>query len=177
MARWDKWNCAAGAWLSVFPNWLNGTSLSADKWLNNARLWYNYSLLDMPATCNGCGAKMTIEYVLLCKMGGLVHIRNDDVGDEWRHLCGTAHSPSRVEREPRIFSCISCRAGVALGNTTPPPLPPPTAETQHQPMATEEWGNGSCHRFGERSCTIIFDTRITDTDAKTYQKKEFGKVL
>ena len=93
VARRDKRNCAAGAWLSVFPNRLNGTGLSADEWRDNVRLRYNHSPLDMPAACDGCGAKMTVEHALSCKVGGLVHIRHDDVADEWRHLCGTALSP------------------------------------------------------------------------------------
>jgi hypothetical protein len=59
------------------------------------------------ATCDGCGAKISIKHTLPCKMGGLVHIQHDDVADEWRHLCGTALSSSRVERKPRIFSSVS----------------------------------------------------------------------
>ena len=94
VARRDKRNCAAGAWLSVFPNRLNGTGLSADKWRDNVRLRYNHSPLDMPAACDGCGARMTVEHALSCKVGGLVHIRHDDVADEWWHLCGIALSPS-----------------------------------------------------------------------------------
>jgi hypothetical protein len=50
---------------------------------------------------------MTVEHALLCKTGGLVHIWHNDVADEWRHLCSTALSPCRVEREPRIISCVS----------------------------------------------------------------------
>jgi hypothetical protein len=58
VARRDKQNCAAGAWLSVFPNRLNGTGLSADEWRDNVRLRYNHSPLEMPAACDGCGAKI-----------------------------------------------------------------------------------------------------------------------
>jgi hypothetical protein len=93
VARWDKRNCAAGAWLSVFPNRLNGTGLSADEWRDNVRLWYNHSLLEMPAACDGCGAKMSVEHALSCKTGGLAHIQHDNVADEWKNLCGTALSP------------------------------------------------------------------------------------
>ncbi len=120
MARWNKQNRAAGAWLSVFPNWLNGTSLPADKWRDTVHLWYNHSLLDTPLACNGCGAKMTVEHALACKTGGLVHIWHDDVADEWRHLCGTALSPGWVKFEPRTFFCVSQRVQVAAGNTTTP---------------------------------------------------------
>jgi hypothetical protein len=93
VARRDKRNCAAGAWLLVFSNQLNGTGLSADEWRDNVRLRYNHSPLEMPAACDGCGAKMTVEHALSCKTGGLVHIRHDDVADELSHLCGTALSP------------------------------------------------------------------------------------
>ncbi len=74
VARRDNRNCATGAWLSVFPNWLNGTGLLADKWRDNVRLRYNHSSLDMPAACDGCGAKMLVKHALLCKVGGLVYI-------------------------------------------------------------------------------------------------------
>ncbi len=94
VARRDNRNCAAITWLSVFPNWLNGTGLLADEWRDNVRLRYNHFLLNMPAACNGCRAKMSVEHALLGKVGGLVHIQHDDVADEWWHLCGTALSPS-----------------------------------------------------------------------------------
>ena len=50
---------------------------------------------------------MTVEHALCCKVGGLVHIRHDNVADEWCHLCGCALSFGRVEREPRIYSSVS----------------------------------------------------------------------
>jgi hypothetical protein len=98
---------AAGLWLSVIPNHFNGNSLSAEEFRENLRLRYNLLPLDMPQLCNGCGAPMTVEHALCCKVSGLVHIRHDDVVDEWHHLCGCALSFGRVERKPRIYSCIS----------------------------------------------------------------------
>ncbi len=74
VVRRNKQNCVTGAWLSVFPNWLNDTGLLADGWMDNVRLWYNHSPLDMLTACNGYGAKMTVDHALSCKMGGLVHI-------------------------------------------------------------------------------------------------------
>jgi len=176
VARRDKRNCAAGAWLSVFPNRLNGTGLSADEWRDNVRLRYNHSPLEMPAACDGCGAKMSVEHALSCKTGGLVHIRHDDVADEWRHLCGTALSPCRVEREPRIFSSVSRRVQTAACSSAHDSSTP-TADALHPPAVTEERGDASCHGFWARGRTTIFDMRITDTDARSYRKKEFAKVL
>ena len=80
VARRDKRNCGAGTWLYVFPNQLNGNGLLANEWRNSVRLRYNHFPLDMPAACDDCGAKMTVEHALSCKTGGLVHIRHDDDG-------------------------------------------------------------------------------------------------
>ena len=85
MARRNHRNCAAGAWLSVFPNRLNGTGLSADEWRDNVRLRYNHSPQDMPTACDGCGARMTVEHALSCKTGGLVHILHDGMEALVRH--------------------------------------------------------------------------------------------
>ena len=162
VARRDTQNCAAGAWLSVFPNWLNGTGLSADEGRDNIRLQYNHSPLDIPNACDGCGANMTIEHPLPCKTGGLVHIRHNDVADEWRHLC--AFSPCQAKHQPRIFSSVSHRAGTAASNTTPPSSPTPTTCTPQQPTTTEERGDASCHGFWEHGRTCILDMRIMDTN-------------
>ena len=53
----------------------------------------------------------------------------------------------------------------------------PTTDAPRPPVATEEHGDASCHGFWERGRMTIFDMRITDTDARSYRKKEFAKVL
>ncbi len=69
-----------------------------------------------------------------------------------------------------------------MGNTTlplstPPPSSDPTAEpTQPPPTITEE-GDASCHGFWEHGRTTIIDMRITDTDARSYWRRDFKKVL
>ncbi|KAL7525289.1 hypothetical protein ACHAXR_000939, partial [Thalassiosira sp. AJA248-18] len=92
--RRDLCNCSNGAWawawVRIIPSRLNGTNLSADECRDNWRLRYNLAPLDMPQHYDGCSARMTVEHALSCKVGGLVHIRHNDVADEFRHLCGTA---------------------------------------------------------------------------------------
>ena len=95
------------------PSLLNGTSLLVNEWRDNVRLRYNHIPLEMPDRCDGCGAKMTVEHALQCKSGGLVHIRHDDVGDEWGHLNGCASSNGHVTREPRIHSSVCHRTAEA----------------------------------------------------------------
>ena len=73
---------AAGLWLSVIPDCLNGNSLSVEKFHDNLRLRYNLLPLDMPQLCDGCGVPMTVGHALCCKVGGLVHIRGP-LGTVW----------------------------------------------------------------------------------------------
>jgi len=89
--------------------------------------------------------------------GSLVHIWHDDVADEWRHLCGTALSPSLVASKPRIFSSINRWARVTVGDSTALPSSTPPPGTLPQPAATEERGDARCHGFWERGHTTIFD--------------------
>jgi hypothetical protein len=98
---------AAGLWLSVILDCLNGNSLLAEEFRDNLWLRYNLFPLDMPQLCDGCGEPMTVKHALCCKFGGLVHKQHDDVAGEWRHLCGCALTFVRVERKPRIYSSVS----------------------------------------------------------------------
>ena len=75
------WRDGTNGTVTLVHGWLNVTGLLADEWRDNLRLRYNQSLLDMPATCDGCGAKMSVEHALSSKTGGLIHIRHDDVAD------------------------------------------------------------------------------------------------
>ena len=190
--RRDKRNCRAGIWLSVIPTRMNGTSLSANEWRDNARLRYNLKPLDMPQLCDGCMCPMSVEHALSCKKGGLVHIRHDDVADEWRHLCGTATTFSKVTREPRIYSSVSRRVVVAgnpeteattpatvvrNANTTTPPGNPYQTQQTRASNITEERGDAGCHGFWERGKGCVFDMRITDTECRSNRNKDIDKVL
>jgi hypothetical protein len=97
--------CEAGIWLTCIPSRLHGTELSQEEFVDNLRLRYNLEPLAMPCKCDGCGQKMSVEHALSCKVGGLVHIRHDDVGNEFGHLSELAFSKSRVTHEPRINQC------------------------------------------------------------------------
>eukprot|EP00956_Cyclotella_meneghiniana_P029597 scaffold72292_cov23-Cyclotella_meneghiniana.AAC.1 len=76
----------------------------------------------MQELCDGCGKQMTVEHALSCKVGGLVHIRHDDVAQKWGYLCGLGFKPSRVSYEPLINTSrwgATEGATAADGNTTP----------------------------------------------------------
>ena len=74
------------AWLSAVPHRLNGTELSREEFRDNIRLRYGLMPQDIPATCDGCGKKFSIEHALSCPKGGLVLVRHDDAAKEWGSL-------------------------------------------------------------------------------------------
>ncbi len=133
--------------------------------------------LDMPQLCDGCDAPMTVEHALCCKVGGLVHMRHDDVADEWRHLCGCSLSFGRAEREPQIYSRVSRQQRLDASSDAPGGEEDnPTAPTDQTPP-TGKRGDASAHGFWQRGRTAIFDVRITDTQSRSYQNKDYQKVL
>ena len=64
-------------WLSALPHRLNGMDLSWEELWENLCLIYGLMPQDIPATCNGCGKKFSIEQALSCPKGGLVLARHD----------------------------------------------------------------------------------------------------
>ena len=59
---------------------------------------------DIPATCDGCGKKLSIEHALSCPKGSLVLERHDDAAKEWGALGSRALFPSAITYEPKINS-------------------------------------------------------------------------
>ncbi len=160
-----------------FPDHLNGNPLSAEEFHDNLRLRYNLLPLNMSQLCNGCGALMTIEHALCCKVGGLVHIQHDDVADEWRHLCGCALTFGQVEREPQIYSCMSHQQRLdALSDAPSGEEDTPTAPTDQTPP-TGKRGDAGAHGFWQCGRMAIFDVHIMDTQSCSYWNKDYQKVL
>jgi hypothetical protein len=79
-----------GAWLTTYLSYINGTELSSDEFLNNLRLRFSLPPINLPSHCDGYGQRFSVNHILQCKKGGLVHIRHDDVLDEWAGLCRQA---------------------------------------------------------------------------------------
>ena len=59
---------------------------------------------DTPATCDGCGRKLSIEHALSCPKGGLVIARHDNAAKEWGALGAWALVSSAITYEPKINS-------------------------------------------------------------------------
>ena len=74
-----------GAWLSAVPHRLNGTDLSLEEFRDNILLIYGLMHQDIPATCDGCGKRFSINNAPSFQKGGFVLARHDDAAKEW---CG-----------------------------------------------------------------------------------------
>jgi len=165
--------CETGCWLTAVPNRLNGTILSAEDFRDNLRLRYNLKPLGMPDLCDGCGAKMTVEHALQCKVGGLVHCRHNDVTREFGSLCKQAFTPGAVEYEPFIYSSTQRTAEeVAAAAKAETTTQQHNATEGSTPVTTkEERGDVMVSHFWKRQRRTVFDTRITDADCRSYRNK------
>ena len=59
---------------------------------------------DIPATCDGCVKKFSIEHALSLPKGVLVLARHDDNAKEWGAFGARALVPSAITYEPKINS-------------------------------------------------------------------------
>ena len=57
---------------------------------------------DIPATCDGCSKKLSIEHALSCPKGGLVLARHENAAKEWSALRSRALVPNAITYELKI---------------------------------------------------------------------------
>ena len=179
-----------GAWLSTVLHRLNGMELSWEEFRDNLRLRYGLMPQDIPATCNGCGKRFSIEHALSCPKGGLVLARHNDNAKEWVTLGSRAHVPSAITYEPKISSrtVLGGRFGAGArqeggvadgGNETVGEFQGGRARTVNgaarlvgQPgqavIPAESRADVSAHGFWKRGTTAMFDIRIFNLDAGSF---------
>ena len=107
--------------------------------------------LDLNTTCDGCGAKFTVQHALACKVGGLVTLRHNEVKEELMNLCQKAFTPSAVRDEPLINPTKSFSS-----HTDPNP------QKQQQLQDNNERGDIIVQGIWNKSKYYIIDVRITD---------------
>ena len=130
-----------GAWLTTFPNILNGTELSAVKFCNSLQLFLGFQPNHLPERCNGCQQRFTVGHVLLCRHGGLVLQRHDDLAGNWHLLCAEALTPPAVSDKPKIPQYQTSGANPA---------------TTHDDQPTTLQGNIAAHGSWTKGTTAIF---------------------
>jgi hypothetical protein len=152
-----------GAWLTVMPDRLNGTDLSADEFRDSLLLRFGLTPHSLPHRCEGCQQRFTVEHAMSCKKGGLVLLRHNDLSSEWQALCAQALSPSAVSDEPLIHNGQGQQVrGAGVQRTEPLP---------------EIRGDVSAHGFWSRGTSAIFDIRVTDTECPSQRGMESKVIL
>ena len=78
--------------------------LSREELWDNLCLRYGLMPQDIPATCNGCGKKFSIEHALSFPKGGLVLARHDNAAKDLGALGSQTLVPSSLTYKPKINS-------------------------------------------------------------------------
>ena len=148
------------------PNKLHGTLLARDQWQDNLRMRYRLRPIGLCSHCDGCRAVFSADHGLSCKKEGLVTIRHDDTRNEAGALAALTLTPGRISYKLMINYGRDLSAAM------------PNAPQATGSVAWEEArGDVLVHGLWERGSGCVLDTRVTDTDAKSYQKFFLTKVL
>jgi hypothetical protein len=122
-----------------------------------------------------------------------VHVRHDDVADEFGHLCGLAFKPSRVTHKPLINSGTICEAEEVVARRLQDELrrqrqnldDVETAEDEradqtHNPRPqfnNENRADKGVLGFWKRNRECLFDVRITDTEGRSTRNQDPHRVI
>ena len=158
-----------GQWLSVHPSSINGTQLSATEFRDALLMRYAHTPGNLPSKCDGCGQKFDLRHALVCKRGGLVTSRHNEITAELRDLALLALPGSAVRFEPRIHLCRATGSSVANDSLS--------QSSDSAASHSGERGDLLIRGLWSRGTDCILDVRVTDTDCKTYCRRDPMKVL
>ena len=68
-------------WLSVMPIERDNFDLTAQEFCNALVVRYKKPLLSIPLHCDGCGTPSPLDHFLICKEGGLIVQRHNEIKD------------------------------------------------------------------------------------------------
>ena len=137
------------AWLSVMPIEQDNYDLTAQEFRDALAVRYKKPLLCIPSHCDGCGAPSSLDHFLICKKGGLIVQRHNEIRDAIGDLAALLWG--QVKREPVVTE--DCTDGETL-----------IADLGVRGV----WSPQS---------EALFDIRVIDTDAQSYLSQAPDLVL
>ena len=163
-----------GRWLTVTPSVSCGTTLSKQEFQDSLLLRYGRTPLNLPAACDGCGKTFSVSHGLQCKKGGLIFWRHEEVKNELAYLAGRAMAPSAVRNEPLIYVGAPRTGTSSSSDSTEGSAPNPDQtdgdlkDLRGDLLIRGAWAPGT---------DLIIDTRVVDTDSKSYITRDPSQVL
>ena len=143
----------SGSWLTVLPLEEHGFCLNKQEFRDSLCLRYGWSVPNMPHFC-GCGQKNNIDHTLICKKGGYVAMRHNNLRDLnaelQREVCRD------VVVEPQLLPLDSEEVQGVQGDRAAPDI-----------SSRGLWSNF------ERT---FFDVRVLHPNAPSYQSTDIAKL-
>ena len=138
-------------WLTVLPLEKDNFDLTAQEFRDALAVRYRKPLLNIPPFCDGCGSASSLDHFLICKKGGLITQRHNEIRDAVGDLASLVWGS--VKREPVVKDTSDDDSGETL-----------IADL--------------CVRGVWLPQTeALFDIRVIDTDAQSYLSQPPSSVL
>jgi hypothetical protein len=144
-------NYKTSSWLTVLPVAKHQFDMSALEFRDALALRYRRALKSIPALCDGCGDRFSLEHSLSWKKGGLIIQRHNEIRDAIGDLADLVWH--QVHREPVV------------------------REANDSNNIRDLIADLGVRGVWEAQTTALFDIRITDTDAQSYLSRPVEAVL
>ena len=90
----EKWS---SAWLTVLPLQDLGFNLKKREFRDAVTLRYDWPVEDIPTTC-ACGEAFTVDHSMICKLGGFITQRHNELRDLEAELLSMVCSDIEIEQ-------------------------------------------------------------------------------
>ena len=147
----------ASSWLNTIPLINQDLDLNKEEFADALRIRYNLPLNDLPSKC-ACGETFDIDHALICKKGGFISKRHDNIRDILTILLNKVCN--NVESEPHLLPVTIEKFSLRTGNTE-----------------TEALLDMKANGFWRRGQTAFFDVRVTHVNSKTNHTKKTTKIF
>ena len=143
------------SWLTSLPLKEEGYALSKEEFWDLVKIRYGWFIKRLPINC-ACGSKFNIEHALVCKKGGFVTLRHNNLRDITAALLKEVCHDVKVEPQLQQFS------GELLNERT--------ANKQDDARV-----DISVRGFWQAGQQAFYDVRVFYSNAKRYQNVEIKK--
>ena len=143
----------ASSWLSALPLKRLGYAINKQEFRDAVCLRYGWKISDMPAHC-ACGARNSIDHLMICKRGGYVSMRHNALRDTEAKILSEVCSDVKIE----------------------PLLMPTDAEQVRGNGAPQARLDISARGVWSRYEKTFFDVRVSHPTAESHMRKSLANL-